>query len=103
MATDTERQLPRMTGQSASMIAWAVSMHWLYMRGSTYSIARQVIIALRDMIPSIVHELDAQVAPHPAVPLPSSFELIFHFLPDTALRQFWVCRGPLAWCENLEI
>lgn len=61
MATLAESQALRMTGQSASMIAWAVSMHWLYMRGSTYSIARQVIIALRDMIPSLVHEMDAQV------------------------------------------
>jgi hypothetical protein len=44
------------------MIAATVACHWLHMRGSTYIIARQLIIALRNMVPSLVHEMDAQVA-----------------------------------------
>lgn len=53
-----------MNQRSASMIAWAISMHWLYMRGSTYSIARQVIIALRNAVPTLAPQMDAQVATH---------------------------------------
>jgi hypothetical protein len=53
----------RMGGQAASMLAWAISINYLHVRGCTYALARQLIIKLRDLVPRLAHELDAQARP----------------------------------------